>query len=95
MRCHPAARGPAPAPGSAPAPGIALADPSRIGATAPGLERGLTIGDLSGGYHDVEVWLEVFNGQATSSIVRVKDVAVRDGLDTLVEVNFRSLEIDP
>ncbi|XXY45057.1 hypothetical protein WME91_34155 [Sorangium sp. So ce269] len=51
----------------------------------------LTVGDLSEGCHDVEV----FNGQATSSIVRVKDVEVRDGLDTLVEVNFRSLEIDP
>ncbi|XXT20240.1 hypothetical protein WME94_01560 [Sorangium sp. So ce429] len=44
---------------------------------------------------DVEVWLEVFDGQATSHIERVKDVDVLDGLDTLVGVNFRSLEIDP
>ncbi|WP_438007516.1 hypothetical protein WME89_01560 [Sorangium sp. So ce321] len=101
MRCHPAARGPAPAPGSAPAHGIALADPSRIDATAlgfptaPGLERGLTIDDLSGGCHDVEVWLEVFGGQATSPTARVNDVGVLDGLDTLVEVNFLSSEIDP
>ncbi|WP_437726376.1 hypothetical protein [Sorangium sp. So ce861] len=58
-------------------------------------DRSLTIDDLSEGQYDVEVWLEVFDGQATSKIVRVKDVDVLDGRDTLVEVNFRSMEIDP
>jgi hypothetical protein len=58
-------------------------------------DLGLTIDDLSEGSYDVEVWLEVFNGQATSDIMRVKDVDVSDDQDTRVEVNFRSMGIDP
>ncbi|WP_437756299.1 hypothetical protein [Sorangium sp. So ce1389] len=59
------------------------------------MEGGLTIDELSEGYCDVEVWIEVFDGPATGHIVRVKDIVVLDGLGTLVEVNFRSTELDP
>ncbi|WP_437610140.1 hypothetical protein WMF20_01775 [Sorangium sp. So ce834] len=56
---------------------------------------GLTIGGLSEGYYDVEVWLVDFDGHTISDIVRVEGVDVLDGHDTLVDVDFPWTWIDP
>ncbi|WP_437590277.1 hypothetical protein [Sorangium sp. So ce1000] len=58
-------------------------------------DLGLTIGDLSEGYYDVDVWLVDFDGYAMSDTVRVERVDVFDGADTLVEVDFPWTWIDP
>ncbi|MGK3967549.1 hypothetical protein WMF01_44025 [Sorangium sp. So ce1667] len=39
--------------------------------------------------------VEVFDRQATSHTERVEDVDMLDGLDTLAEANFRSMEVNP
>ncbi|WP_437571017.1 hypothetical protein [Sorangium sp. So ce542] len=55
---------------------------------------GLTIGGLSDGYYDVDVWLVDFDGYTISDIVRVEGVDVLDGHDTLVDVDFPWTWID-
>ncbi|WP_437317587.1 hypothetical protein [Sorangium sp. So ce385] len=56
---------------------------------------GLTIGGLSDGYYDVDVWLVDFDGYTISDIVRVEGVDVLEGHDTLVDVDFPWTWIDP
>ncbi|WP_437542451.1 hypothetical protein WME97_30120 [Sorangium sp. So ce367] len=53
-------------------------------------EFGATFDGLGAGYHDVDVWLEDFDGDPRSDVVRVPSVDVIDGMDTLVDVDFPS-----